>query len=142
MAIVTGSLRTFFKSDLSGRAPFVRFIPSRVRAQNNLVFSSAHKDVPAEDATGYFSFDLEETVGGSYYTMQLWYLDAAANYISVDYPDFKVYVPAAGGEIGDLLDTPLVAGEVWISPGGSEPPGSKSDDLLFDPTTNDLFQIN
>ena len=142
MATVNGNLRTFFKSDLTGRAPFIRFIPSGVRVKNNAVFAGAHKDVPVEADSGYFSLDLEETVGDDYYTIQLWYLDSAASYISVDYPDFKLYVPAAGGEIGDLIDTPLVAGEVWISPGGSEPPGSKSGDLLFDPITNDLFQIN
>lgn len=152
MAIVTGSLRTFFRKDLTGRAPFLRFIPSQVGIKQGFVFAEAHQDVTPEISSGFFSVDMEETppLGpDAHYTMQLWYLQdpntppgQTQNWACVDFPDVKIYVPAGGGDIGDLSNAPLRPGEVWVSPGGSEPAGSKPGDLIFDPLSDDLFVIN
>ncbi|MFC4223800.1 hypothetical protein [Lysinibacter cavernae] len=41
----------------------------------------------------------------------------------------------------DLDSTPVQAGEIWVSPGGAIPNEARSRDLLFDPTTQNVYRI-
>jgi hypothetical protein len=78
-----------------------------------------------------------------YYTIEVRWLDTAGNYISIEhFPGLSFRVTSVDAVITDLIDAPILSDHVWISPGGAEPQGSVSGDLIFDPTTNDLLRIN
>lgn len=41
----------------------------------------------------------------------------------------------------DLDSSPVQTGEIWVSPGGVVPDEARSHDLLFDPTSQNVFQL-
>ncbi|KQW07663.1 hypothetical protein ASC66_01290 [Leifsonia sp. Root4] len=152
MAIVTGRLGTFFKRDLSGRAPFIRFIPSGVGFKSGYIFAEAHKDVyPIDDGTGDFSVDLEVTdqlENDCWFKVEIWYLPdpnlppgQTPHYACVDFPELQLRVPSGGGDLVDLAamgNNPLF---FWANETGDIPAPARSGDWLWNTTTDDVFRL-
>lgn len=80
------------------------------------------------DAAGNWTKDVVATVGlfpDVWYIPSVRWLDSGGNYISQDFPDWQVRVPAAGGPIREMIAFPQQAdlgAAVWIGP---EPPANK-----------------
>lgn len=140
MATVTGELATFGFSSLQPYSPEIVFTPSgptttalKVRASKPVVV------VPEMDQT--FSVELTSTDTmrpAAWYTLSIRWLDSGGNFVSVDYPDWKLFVPSAGGDLATLLDVPANPAQVWV---GVDPPsGATSGTWWLNPTTGDLYE--
>lgn len=128
MAIVT-----FTVTDLTGAAlpagvvPDVIFTPSQptITQAGQVVTTYPRTYTPA--ANGFVSADLISTdqVGDTrfYYTVQVRWLNpdgyGATGFTSVDFPNWKIRVPADGGSLVDFTDIPARSDAFWV---GTTPP--------------------
>lgn len=121
MALVRGNVATFGLESISLASAQLRFTPSSMAVTGTKYLLSS-RPVPvtvAADGSGAFSVNLmasDATRPSIYYTIQLEALDAAGNFTTLEFPDWKLYVPADGGDIAALLATSLLtnAGMVWV----------------------------
>jgi hypothetical protein len=125
-ATINGSLRTWYGSDLNGRDPFIRFIPSGVGIGTTGVYAGEIKDVTEFSDGGRFTVPLESTIDKRperWYTFELHYFSASGQPVRVDYPELRLYVPGNGtyefGDIATGMSNPFM---VWVSL-ESPPPG-------------------
>lgn len=118
MAIVTGNYVTSAGTALpAGVVPKVEVIPSKaaVSAQGRII-SQRPQEVTPDPTTGAFTLELVPTVdvpdSDFYYTVKGFYLDPhmyepGKGGGRVDTFQHKIYVPTAGGMLGELMRTPL-----------------------------------
>lgn len=148
MAIVTGILSGFNRLPLYNASPVIEFHPSGPAMKDFGTALYATKVVTAtpDPATAAWTVDLEDTdhlVPATHYEVVTKWLDPAGNFISADYWPGRLYVPTGGGRFYDLYRTggnPLM---VWIDSGApTPPPGAVGGDLVFDPITNNLYQVS
>lgn len=119
MPTVTGTLTDFGTVPLSSSlAPRLIFVPSGAAAKNGRLFAS-RPIVVVPQPSGYFEVELFSTEGTTpptWYEVTIQWLEEATN---PDHLSWKLRVPAAGGQIGALLEAPAPSGAVWF---GTEPP--------------------
>ncbi|WP_309129487.1 hypothetical protein [Microbacterium sp.] len=126
MATIWGTLSDFGLEALTPFKPVLKFLPSGPGVKGNRLFSSRPVEAPV-NATGAFSVLLEPTDGvipKAWYTVSIEYLNPGGEYTSYDLLNYRLLVPAPGGAIGELPDTPLSADTVLVSL-APPPPGYK-----------------
>ena len=145
MAIVTGFVDDFGPAELAASGLTISFTPSGPAVQDapggqgeRVVLSSRAIDVvPALD--GSFRVDLVPTdtvQPNTWYTITMRWLNGADIPIGADFPDWRLYVPTAGGSVGDLLAVPTNPIWVWTS---TTPPANPTPGIWWlNPTTGDL----
>jgi len=143
MAIVTGTLTDFSLDPLTPYMPLIVFKPSTAAVGVTLMSARPIKVLP--NSSGEFSVDLEPTDGlisGNgkpvFYRITLEWLNPDGGYIGKDFPDWELYVPAAGGDFAGLVNGPVMSGLVWIGPTAPTNP-----DLYtgwIDTTAGDIYE--
>lgn len=121
MPLVTGTLTDFNLNPLTALQPELTFVPSGAATKNGRLFSARPISIRPEPS-GYFSIDLASTDGTTpetWYVVIVRFLDGSGN---ADYLRWKLRVPNAGGQIGQLLEAPTNPGLVWFGP--NPPPGT------------------
>ena len=126
MPLVTGTLSDFIRDPLAAAlSPQIVFVPSSAAAKNGLLFAS-RPIIVTPQPSGYFEVDLFSTEGTTpptWYTVRIQWVESNGGYLGADHLEWKLRVPADGGQIGALLDAPAPSGAVWFGP---EPPSSPS----------------
>lgn len=138
MATVTGTLTNFGLAALVGFSPRIIFAPNTVAVSPDRIMAKQPIVVPV-GPSGNFSVELAATVNlrpEAWYDISIEYLNPDGGYSSLDFAEFKLRVPTAGGDIPDLLDIPAVPAQVWVdvNPPTSPTPGT----LWLNPSTGDL----
>lgn len=138
MAFVTGTLTDFGLAALAAYAPEIVFTPSGPGVNDTTLFATRPISVtPA--ANGSFAVNLaptEDIRPDRWYAISMRWLDSSGGYIGVDFPDWQLRVPSAGGKVNDLLNVPANPGQVWVS---ETPPTNPSPGTWWlNPTTGDL----
>lgn len=124
MALVTGNYVTASGAPLpAGAVPQVEAVPSKNAVTvNGRIISVEPQRVTPDGTTGAFSFDLIPTVDvidrDFHYIVRGFYLKGdgyatGSGFTRVDIFDFNVYVPTAGGTIGELASSP-VPFDTWV----------------------------
>jgi hypothetical protein len=145
MAIVSGVLSDFGRGALANSSydlhPEIWFIPSgnATKTPASLIATRPIIVTPTI-STGAFTADLEPTDGlrpEVWFTIVIQWLDSAGNYVSKDFVPWKLYVPAAGGAISDLIGAPWNPVLAWW---GSDAPLGEPvvNTLWLDPDTGEL----
>lgn len=132
MAVVTGTLTDFGLDPIAGLYPEIEFRPSSpaVGSGGKLMATKPLRFTPT--VAGAFTAFLQPTDDllpvGVHYKMSVRWLDAEKNFVKADNPDWKLFVPAAGGAIADLIRLPFgpalsitspVAPPLWVGFGAS-----------------------
>lgn len=143
MALVTGSLNTFAFTTFINKAPRVLFVPSGPGVSTKYLLASEPVEATFLNAQDFeVNLAVNEFVSPpTWYTVRIEWLGAAGEYIRADYPQWKVRVPAEGGDMSDLIDAPVNGGIIWTTTSTTDPPGSKPGDYIFNPDTGDLYRI-
>jgi hypothetical protein len=119
MPLVTGTLTDFITNPLAaGINPRIVFQPSGAAAKNGRLFAS-RPIIVAPQPSGYFEADLfsnEGTTPPTWYLVKIQWLDSDGGYVAADNLEWKLRVPADGGQIGALLEAPSPTGAVWFGP--------------------------
>lgn len=138
MAFVTGKLNDFGLDTLTAFHPEIVFTPSGPAIGPTVLFATRPiVAIPAADGT--FSVDLSPTEDirpDRWYAISIRWLDSAGGYIAVDFPDWQLRVPPAGGTLSDILNVPANPAQVWVfeTPPANPTPGT----WWLNPTTGDL----
>lgn len=146
MPLVTGTLTDIGLEPLTGLSPRLLFTPSApaVRVDGRVFASKPVEVVPAAD--GSFSVDLASTDGLQPRGVH-WQVSAGFHLPTVDnrgapgadYFLFELFVPLAGGQIGDLIGDRVPFDVVYVDesvPNESQ----RSATLQFNPVTGDLYE--
>lgn len=120
MALVVGNVSTFGLESLSMLPIDLSFVPSGPAASGSkyLLISKPVPATVALNGSGAFSVNLASTDGVyplSWYTVRTEWLDPAGNFTRIDFPDWKLFVPAEGGDFADLVQFPQNPQLVWVS---------------------------
>jgi hypothetical protein len=144
MALVKGNVASFGIESVTLAGARLRFIPSSMAVTGTKYLLSGRPvtSVVAPDGSGTFEVNLvpaDATRPSTYYTIQLEVPDAAGNFTTLELPDWKLYVPADGGDISSLLSRSLLtnSGMVWVD---DDPPGNPAPAtgwLVTDPNSAD-----
>lgn len=122
MAVVTGTLTDFGLQSLAGLSPRIIFTASDPTTLGGRLFSTK-PIVVIPSSSGAFSVDLQPTefiMPEVFYRIRVEWLDSDGGYVGVDFFDWPLYVPEAGGAIGDLALTDANPQLAWV--GVDEPP--------------------
>jgi hypothetical protein len=141
MATVTGALSDFGIAPFPELQPRIQFIPSGPGVNGTRLFSGPPPTVNVGAGSGSFTIELQRTDDVRpvvWYTVRIEWLDPAGNYIGVDHPDWKLFVPAGGGELGDLLEAPLNPFIFWVD--ATPPPNPQPGQYWLNTTTGDLLK--
>lgn len=144
MPVITGFLDDITGTPLFAFSPRIKFQPSGPSVTGPTLWTTKPVYVtPA--ANGSFTVNLIATdvmQPAVWYVVSVEWLDPAGNYISADYLTWKLYLPSAGGNIGDLLVTPWNPTLAWYGPTGSEYPTGMpvASTLTLNTTTGALYQ--
>ena len=127
LVTVTGKLSDFGWGTLAPFAPTLYFVPSNSAVDpNGRVLATRHV-VADLVPDGTFSVELASTddlrPGGTHYRVGIRWVD----FFGFDFPDYRLFVPAGGGQIGDLIQAPANPGLVYVSL--EEPPHKSRNDL-------------
>lgn len=138
MATVTGALSDFGLKPFPELQPRLIFTPSGPSLSVSRLFAT--KPVIVRPfGSGSFSVELQPTTTLRpvvWYTVTVEWLDPAGNYVSSDELSWKLFVPTAGGELSNLLETPANPFLFWV--GDTEPPNPQTGMLWLytGPTTS------
>lgn len=121
MAAVTGSLRNFGLANIAHLNPEIAFIPNKpATGTGGKIFATEPIKVTPNPIDSTFSVALEPTetllTADVWYEVQVRWFDPAGNYVKADFPDWKIFVPTAGGVFGDLVGQKLNPSFVITSP--------------------------
>lgn len=120
MATVTGTLRNFGLANINYLDPQIIFEANKpALGPTGQIFATEPIIViPTSDSS--WTANLEPTEGllteDVYYTVSVRWRDPANNYMRADFPEWKLYVPSAGGVFGDLIQHPVNRSMVIMSP--------------------------
>ena len=105
MALVSGTLNDANLGHLAGRAPKLIFTLSEPATSDAGMFVT-EPIIVTPNSNGAFVVDLEPTETmhqKRHYDLSVQWLDAAGNFIKVDFPDWDIFVPRGGGAFPDLI---------------------------------------
>jgi len=123
MPTISGTLRDFGLSPFPGQHPEITF-----RANGPAVTQSgallSTKDIQVTpNSAGDFSVVLTATdnlaTGNVWYTVSISWLDDAGNITVWDDPDWRLFVPARGGDLADIIEKPANPSLIYV---GLTPP--------------------
>lgn len=117
MAKIYGTLLDFSLDALAPFSPRLIFAGSQPATSGERLHSTKSFMV-AVAADGSFSVDVQPTdnlIPAAYYTVRVEWLDSDGGFVGVDFPDWRITVPASGGAIGDLLGSPVEPSLAWIN---------------------------
>lgn len=144
MATIVGNLATFGAESASVGGAEIDFIPDQpaVTGTKYLLTARPVTVTVAADGSGSFTVDLiptDATRPGTFYKIRVRVPDAASNFHTLDLPDWRLYVPASGGEIAALLQTSTTtnAAMVWTGDTPPENPAPGTGWLVTDPESAD-----
>lgn len=146
MPTVTGTLTDIGLAPLVGLEVRLRFTPSAPAVGiDGHVFASAPVDVtPASD--GSFSVVLASTDGllpvGTHWLVQVQFRQSTTDtvgFTASDFLPFKLFVPNAGGNLGDLIGEAAPFPLVYVDESVPNE-DQKTAMLQFNPVTGDLFE--
>lgn len=134
---VTGRLSDFGWQNLAAFAPTLYFIPSNAAVDpNGRVLATKHVAATL-NSDGSWSVQLAATddlrPGGTHYTVAIRWLD----FHGFDAPDFKLFVPTGGGNLGGIITAPSNPGLVWVSL--TEPRNPSRGDLWLNADTSNQY---
>jgi hypothetical protein len=114
--LVTGTLSDFGWQNLAAFHPTLTFIPSNSAVSpDGRVFATKHRVAVLDPEDGSWKVGLTATddlrPGGTHYRVAIRWLDD----FGFDFPDYKLFVPKGGGQIGDLIQAPSNPGLVFVS---------------------------
>lgn len=140
MPTVNGTLTDFGLDPMAGNRPRITFHPSGpALAGLNVHATKTVEAVPA--ANGYFEVDLvanDTLTPAMYYTVKLQWKDLEPRKERADVLPWRLYVPPAGGALGDLLATPSNPAQVWTGTAAPEDPTPGT--WWLNPDTGDLTE--
>lgn len=143
---VHGNLTDFGAETLTGLAPTITFTPSGPAIGGTVSVHSSRPITVTPSPDGGFTVELVRTDDkrpGMWFTITIGWLDAASNYRSFDFTDWKLTVPAGGGAINDLL---YVGGgapnRTWIGIAEPEEHGPFVSWMKVDPNNVDDYSPN
>lgn len=139
MATVTFKLTDFGLDSLAAFAPEVVFTPSGPAVNStNLLATRPIVATPNTDGTGVVDLaPTDDLRPEGWYAISMRWLDASSEFIGVDFPNWRLYVPPAGGALADLIVTPWNPGLVWAGP--TAPAGTPTANTMWlNTTTGDL----
>jgi hypothetical protein len=120
MATVTGTLRNFGLANINHLDPEIIFQANRPATGGSGQIFATDPIKVTPGAGGAWTVDLEPTetllTADVYYIVSVEWRDPANNYMRADFPDWRLYVPTAGGVFGDLLAQPNNPHMVIVSP--------------------------
>lgn len=139
MATVTGALSDIGIEAFPELMPRLIFSPSGNATAATRLFATKPVIVPVNAGSGSFTVDLQPTTSmrpAVWYVVTIEWLDPAGNYVSVDFLEWKLFVPSAGGNFEDLIEAPANPMLFWI--GETPPPSPTVGQLWLTPSTGDL----
>ena len=139
MANVTGKLGDFGYSAISLYMPQIIFTPSGPGVSPASVFFTADVKTSPNAADNTWSVNIAGThdmYAEVWYTISLRWLDSAGGMSQADFPDWRLYVPAEGGEFSKLID---VMGNPLMVVTSIEPPPFLRPNLFWLDTVNSLL---
>ena len=115
MATVTGTLNDVGLGHLADKEPEMQFTLSEIATSPQGLFATDPVTViPDEDGAFTVSLEPTETMHQRrYYRLAVRWLDSAGNFVKVDFPDWRVQVPAVGGDLSDLIPNYASDGAGW-----------------------------
>lgn len=144
MSTIVGNLATFGAESASVVGATIEFIPDQpaVTGTKYLLTARPVKVTVASDGSGAFSVDLiptDATRPGTFYKIRVRVPDPVKGYRTLDTPDWRLYVPASGGELAALLQTSMLtnAAMVWVGDESPENPVPGTGWLVTDPDSAD-----
>lgn len=145
MPLVTGTLTDIGLEPLTGLSPRLLFTPSSpaVRSDGYVFATRPVEAVPA--ASGAFSVDLAHTNEvlpvGTHWRIQVDFRGTSTDggYPNSDYLPFKLFVPAGGGSIADLIGE-YVAND-WVYQGPDAPLLTNKARWHLNTNSGDLFEL-
>lgn len=146
MPEITGILRDYTYSSANGGVhPQIVFTPSGPGvAGSSLYFSKPIVCIPDPlygtfSQTLYYTTDLKPVV---WYTVTILWLNGEGVPVGYDELPGRLFVPTEGGNLFDLLTVGLGGpSQLWVTTSNAEPEGSKSGDLIWNTTTDDILRI-
>ena len=138
MAVVSYTLSDMGLASLAAYSPRLVFTPSGPAVKGSILFASRPiGSTPNTFGEGTVTLSSTETmIPETWYTLTITWLDSAGNYISKDFPDWKIRVPAADGDLSDMIDAPAPGYLIWFGP---EPPINPSEYTGWIDTDNGNF---
>jgi len=149
MPVVTGTLADFGLVPLAPYAPQLVWLPSgnaiTTGSSTFLLSTKPRVTIPAAD--GSWTVNLVQTdilvgISDPHYKLRIEWLDPdnpSASPSGFEVPNWKIYVPAAGGKISDLIAAPWNPILAWV--GETPPPGRGTPNTLWlNPVTGDLMR--
>lgn len=137
MATVTGTLKDFNLGALAAFMPVITFRPSGPGVTpTSLLASKPVRVTPATD--GSFTVNLAPTDDvrpARWYEITIEWQSAGVP-TQYDFADWKLTVPAAGGNIADLVAAPTTPSFAWIAE--TPPPNPTPDTWWLIPSTGEL----
>lgn len=120
MAFVHGNVGTFGLESISLVGMRLLFIPSgpAVVDPTYLLVSKPVQAAVAVDGSGAFTVNLAPTDNVHplrWYTITAEWPESGSNYTSLDFIDWKLFVPSQGGDLADLIEFPSNPQLVWTS---------------------------
>jgi hypothetical protein len=106
MPFVTGRTTDFHYNAMGNRGLQIVLTPSGTAVSDERWFPSDPLYI-TPDGDGYWTYNLISTDflrPLTWYIPSLRWLDSVGNYVRVDYPDWRLFVPAEGGAFADLVD--------------------------------------
>jgi hypothetical protein len=107
-APVTLTLSDVVGGHLVGKYPEIIFTLNKANSKAGKMHPTEPAVVSPPDS-GVATVNLETTtdmMDDAWYTVAIRWLDAAGNYVKVDYPDWAIQVPPGGGSFSDLFGKP------------------------------------
>jgi len=141
MPVVTGNLDDILGVPLTEFNPRIRIELSEPVVKDAYLFPTKPIYVTPE-VDGSFSVNLISTDSmkpAAYYSMSVEWLDADNNFTGNDFLKWKLYVPAAGGDIGSLLVLPWTPYLAWSGP--EAPDGIPTARVLWLDTDSDTGEL-
>jgi hypothetical protein len=143
LATVTGILTDFLNVPLAAFSPEIWFTPSGPAISNaaNTALFSTKPIVVIPAADGTFTVNLQSTdflQPSVWYMVSVRWLDSVGGYVGIDFIDWQLFVPTAGGAIGGIIAAPSNPAQVWV---GETPPANPTPGTWWlIPSTSDLFE--
>jgi hypothetical protein len=119
-AVISGTLSDFGLAPIADLYPEIEFRPSGPAAGSagRLLVTEPVRVTP--DSVGAFSTAVQVTDEllpvGVHYKLVVRWLDSAGKFVRADHPEWKLFVPAGGGAIADLMRFPFGPGLTITSP--------------------------
>lgn len=135
---VTGTLADFGLNSMLTDAATITFTPSGPTIRGMFLLATRPITV-TPDVLGAFTVQLATTaemIPPRWFTITIKWLDSGGQYVNVDFPDWRLFVPFGGGAITDLLQLPPNPQMIWTSE--SEPLYPSVDMWWLKPSTGEI----